>query len=46
MHAFLGNKTIKRSKVVVTSKTKFLMLDSLEMYSDGVLHAEDIGECS
>lgn len=46
MHAFLGDKEIKKSKAVVTSNIKFLMLGSLEIHSDGFLYSEALLESS
>lgn len=43
MQTFLGSKNTK-SEEVITSKTKCLMLGSLEIYSDGVLYAADLLE--
>lgn len=43
MH-FLGDGEIKKSKAIVTSNIKFLLLGSLGIHSDGVLHTEALLE--
>lgn len=43
MH-FLGDGEIKKSKAIVTSNIKFLLLSSLGIHSDGVLHTEALLE--